>query len=436
MRKQEAAMIQAYNHFLTEYSSNFSARTRSVHKPNELKAVYGRIQSMNRHSAYYKIDLSREKQLFTLSLKDASLALADTLTELGKAFEHPTIINSAHSSDPEIVSAAFLDGEHTSYFEPFSVRVKALAKPQINTGQKIPSDAEGPAPAPYRFRIQTGADSYEFSYNVSMVSTNRDLMHKLANFINRSDIHILAKVEEDADHTSRLILSSEDTGLLPGEAEAFSIEDSVGEGSSPVGLVSYFGLDEISQRPSNAKFLINDEEKSSMRNTFVLNHSNISLSLKKAAKKEEVTISPETAGEQAIGELADFLKSYNALLTLTRTGLTGNRRSARLQNDLTHILSTDLDELGRCGIKRNEDFTLYIDSETMKKPETMQHLKTLFEEPDGLFAKLSHKMSDISLNPMDYVDKVVITYPNTKRAGFTNPYLTSIYSGMMFNSYC
>ena len=70
-------MIQAYNHFLTEYSSNFSARTRSVHKPNELRAVYSRIQSMNRHSAYYKVNLTREKQLFTLSLKDAWLALAD-----------------------------------------------------------------------------------------------------------------------------------------------------------------------------------------------------------------------------------------------------------------------------------------------------------------------------------------------------------------------
>lgn len=431
-------MIQAYNHFLTEYSSNFSARTRSVHKPNELKAVYGRIQSMNRHSAYYKIDLSREKQLFTLSLKDASLALADTLTELGKAFERPTVINSAHSSNTEIVSASFLDAEQASYFEPFSVRVKALAKPQINTGHKVPSDAEGPAPAPYRFRIQTGADSYEFSYNVSTVSTNRDLMHKLANFINRSDIHILAKVEEDsAEHTSQIILSSEDTGLATGESDAFSIVDSAaGEDASPVGLVAYFGLDHISQKPSNAKFLVNGTEQTSMRNSFVLNHSNISLSLKKVAKKEDVVISPETAGEQAISELADFLKSYNALLTLTRTGLTGNRRSARLQNDLTHILSTDLAELGRCGIKRNEDFTLSIDSETMKKPETMQHLKMLFEEPDGLFAKLSHKMSDISLNPMDYVDKVVVTYPNTRRAGFTNPYLTSIYSGMMFNSYC
>ena len=71
---------------------------------------------MNRHSAYYKVNLTREKQLFTLSLKDASLALADTLVELGKAFERPTVINSAHSSDEETVSASLIDVEHASFF--------------------------------------------------------------------------------------------------------------------------------------------------------------------------------------------------------------------------------------------------------------------------------------------------------------------------------
>ncbi|MDE6874283.1 MAG: hypothetical protein K2P87_07470 [Lachnospiraceae bacterium] len=428
-------MIQAYNHLLTEYSSNFSARTRSVHKPNELKAVYSRILNMNRHSAYYKLDLSSEKQLFTLALKDSSLALADTLKELGHAFERPSVINSAHSSDPESISASLVDAEHTSFREPVSVRVKSLATPQVNTGLRVLSEGEGPTPAAYRFRIQTGEDSYEFSYNVSTSSSNRELMHKLTNFINRSDIHVLAKVEDDADsRTSRIVLTSEETGLPKGQTTAFSIADSASGGGLVPGLVSYFGLDHITQKPTNAKFLLDGREKTSMSNTVVLNRD-LSLTFQKKTRRE-VTVSPETAGEQAIGELANFLKSYNALLNLSRNGLPGNRRSARLQNDLTRILSTDPEELSRSGIRRNEDFTLSIDSQTIKKPETMQHLKTLFEEPDGLFAKLSHKMSDISLNPVDYVDKVIVTYPNTAKPGFTNPYLTSIYSGMMFSSYC
>lgn len=429
-------MIQAYNYFLTEYSSNFSARTRSVHKPNELKAVYSRILSMNRHSAYYKLDLSRDKQFFTLSLKDASLALADTLKDLSSAFQKPTVVNAAHSSDPESISAALIKGEDASFQEPFSVRVDALAAPQINTGYKVPSDMEGPSPAAYRFQIQTGGDSYEFSYNVSSVSTNRELMSKLAGFINRSNIHILARVEDDApSRTSCMVLSSENTGLADDGSFTFTIADSApsGNGSLP-GLVNYFGLDRVTQKPSNARFTVNGEEQTSANNTFVINRS-ISVTLKQPTK-DEVQISPETAGEQAIGELESFLASYNALIKLTREGLTGNRRSARLQSELNHIISSDLEELNQSGIRRGEDFTLSVDAETMKKPETMKHLRALFEEPDGMFARLSRKMSDISLNPMEYVDKVVVTYPNTARQGFTNPYATSIYSGMIFNSYC
>lgn len=429
-------MIQAYNHFLTEYSSNFSARTRSVHKPNELKAVYSRIRNMNRHSAYYKLDLSSDKQFFTLSLKDASLALADTLKDLSAAFQKPSVVNAAHSSDPESVSAKLIRGEEASFQEPVSVRVDALAAPQINTGFKVPSDMEGPKPASYRFQIQTGSDSYEFSYNVSSVSTNRELMRKLAGFINRSNIRVLARVEDDAPRrASCMVLTSENTGLSGEGALAFSIADSAssGDGKLP-GLVSYFGLDRVTQKPSNASFTVDGREQTNPNNTFVLNRS-LSVTLKRTTK-EDVRISPETAGEQAVSELESFLSSYNALIKLTREGLAGNRRSARLQSELNHIISSDLEELNESGIWRREDFTLSYDADILKKPDTMKHLRALFEEPDGMFARLSRKMSDISLNPMEYVDKVVVTYPNTKAPGVLNPYSTSIYSGMIFNSYC
>ncbi len=100
-------MIQAYNHFLTEYSSNFSARTRSVHKPNELRAVYSRIQSMNRHSAYYKVNLTREKQLFTVS---SSEEWAELITVgRSKAFPSSTRVSASASeaSFKERVNSCF-----------------------------------------------------------------------------------------------------------------------------------------------------------------------------------------------------------------------------------------------------------------------------------------------------------------------------------------
>ena len=45
------------------------------------------------------------------------------------------------------------------------------------------------------------------------------------------------------------------------------------------------------------------------------------------------------------------------------------------------------------------------------------------------------KIADIQLNPMDYVDKRIVAYKNPHIKHFANPYITSAYSGMLFNSY-
>lgn len=215
---------------------------------------------------------------------------------------------------------------------------------------------------------------------------------------------------------------------------AFSISDSAAGGGLMPGLVSYFGLDHVTQKASNAKFTIDGKEKTSMSNTVVLNRD-LSLTFN---KKDKARSDHQPGDRRGTGHwrACEFLEKLQCTFEFDTQRAARQPPLLPSANDLTHILSTDIEELSRSGIQRNEDFTLSIDSKTIKKPETMQHLKTLFEEPDGLFAKLSRKMSDISLNPVDYVDKVIVTYPNTARAGFTNPYLTSIYSGMMFNSYC
>ena len=48
---------------------------------------------------------------------------------------------------------------------------------------------------------------------------------------------------------------------------------------------------------------------------------------------------------------------------------------------------------------------------------------------------LNTKANNASLDPMKYVDKILVTY---KRPGknLVTPYVTSIYSGMMMDRYC
>ena len=50
---------------------------------------------------------------------------------------------------------------------------------------------------------------------------------------------------------------------------------------------------------------------------------------------------------------------------------------------------------------------------------------------------LLRKSNQISINPMQYVDQTIVAYknPNPGR-NYANPYVSSAYSGMIFNGYC
>ena len=47
---------------------------------------------------------------------------------------------------------------------------------------------------------------------------------------------------------------------------------------------------------------------------------------------------------------------------------------------------------------------------------------------------LLRKSDQVSLNPMDYVEKVMVAYKNPGH-NYITPYVTSSYTGMMFDGY-
>jgi flagellar hook-associated protein 2 len=52
----------------------------------------------------------------------------------------------------------------------------------------------------------------------------------------------------------------------------------------------------------------------------------------------------------------------------------------------------------------------------------------------GFGSRMLRKLDSISIDPMEYIDRRICAYPNPN-ATYPNPYVTSIYSGMLFNSY-
>ena len=91
--------------------------------------------------------------------------------------------------------------------------------------------------------------------------------------------------------------------------------------------------------------------------------------------------------------------------------------------------------LSGIGISQDDSGNINVDeeklSEVLKDGDPSSELDTLRN-----FTKFTLRKADgIKLNPMDYVDKRIVAYKDPTSAHYANPYVTSAYSGMLFNSY-
>ena len=92
-------------------------------------------------------------------------------------------------------------------------------------------------------------------------------------------------------------------------------------------------------------------------------------------------------------------------------------------------------DLESMGLMVNEDGEISIDkallTESVSEENSEEHLSVLNDFKN----LLNTKANNASLDPMKYVDKIIVTYKNPGKSLVT-PYITSIYSGMMMDRYC
>ena len=99
------------------------------------------------------------------------------------------------------------------------------------------------------------------------------------------------------------------------------------------------------------------------------------------------------------------------------------------------IINRYRSELDVIGLNLQENGTLEIDTNELKQAALSQYAKEDFSSVRNFANSLVRKMNQISINPMDYVDKTIVAYKNPGK-NFPSPYITSAYSGMLFNFYC
>lgn len=428
------ALNTVYNHYLTTYAPPSVSRY-DTHKKSELRSVYNSIVKLNKESPWYLPANSTDIQKFVIGLKENARDLHNTIASLGGLNETDLLSRkAAYSSNPDVADATFIGSYTPGDASPsFTLEVQSLASSQENMGNFLPEGKiELPADT-YSFDVSINDMNYEFQFSIGENESNRDVQDRLARLINNSGIGIKAHVQE-AESRSALVLHSEATGLSADKTELFSISDQ--HTSKTKGAVAYLGIDYVSRQASNSRFTINGEERTTASNTFTVGKT-FEVELKGISPEgHPVNIGLKTDVESLTDNVVQLTDVYNRFMKETSAYLASQPRSRYVLREMNQIASLYQDSFNTMGVTRQEDGTLAVDREKLGNTiVNSQDVHDTFRTLRDFSNLLLRKSNQISINPMNYVDKKVVAYKNPGH-NFASPYMASAYSGMMFNGYC
>lgn len=448
--------LQIFDQYLTTYrsSDNYGSSSKNnrrnsryaTHDASELQNVYSTIQWKNRFAPLYLTDPTPRSIAYAIHLKESANDLKQTIGSLSDD-DDLFSMKSAYSDNESLASVEYepddADGDVPM---DFTLEVEKFASPQVNTSKylkaKQPVSLE---PDSYSFDILTNKLHYELQFNVKEGDTNKDLQSKLARLINNSDIGVSAKVVETRG-LSALEVTSNAYGLPVQGERHFTITDE--KTSYQKGIVDYLGLNKNIKEATNAVYSINGNEESSYSNSFSVHGAyhvtlhpensdtgmamtdNITAhaaaaSAKAAKKNTRATIGLYPDAESLANNIETFVEEYNHFMNGVINNETDAPLTKLLSKDLHKFLDLHSYNLEKYGISVNEDATL-----DYKKNDSISDAAAI----KGFGSQILRKLNAISLDPMEYIDRRICAYPNPN-ASYPNPYMTSIYTGMLYNNY-
>lgn len=426
-----------YNYYLTAYTPK-NAGKYDAHKRSELRSLYNSMIKLNKESPLYLISNRRESALFAMGLKENARGLHMELASLGGNLDSRELLERkvAYSSNENLVTATFIgDAPADSHVPDLNIEVQALASNQVNLGAFLPSDSQiSLPPDSYSFDVSIDDMNYEFQFTIRDGETNRGIQNRLGRLINNSHIGLSAEVIDGEEGTSALHIESEATGLKPGKDKLFSISDE--NTSKASGMVSYLGIDYISHSASNAAFTVNGKPKEASSNKFTLDKSyEIQLHGISSEENSVATIGLKADYEALADNVAKLAGSYNDFLKAVDDFKISQNNSGRLKGEMSWITSLYKDNLSLIGLNVQEDGSIGVDRKTLSTAIHAGDADDKFQVVKNFTQQIFRKTKQISLNPMKYVDKTVVAYKNPGH-NLPTPYVSSNYTGMLFNYYC
>jgi flagellar hook-associated protein 2 len=446
--------LQVYDQYLTTYRSkdtdstgnktNKRSARYSTHDTSELQDVYSSIQWKNRFAPLYLTEPTPKSIAYAVHLKESANSLKQTIDSLSGQDEDMFSMKSAYSDNEKLASVEYVpeDAEDDTP-QDFDLTIENFATPQVNTGKYLSSDQPvGLTPDSYSFDLLTNKLHYELQFNVNEGETNSQLQNKLSRLINDSNIGVSAKVVETHGH-SALEITSDALGLPYQGERHFTITDE--NTSYSKGVVDYLGLNKSIKEATNAVYTINGDEESSYSNSFSVHgayhvtlhpeNGTVNLAASDNIMEQEAALQNSQESSVHIGLYPDaeslsnnietFVDGYNRFLTGVIGSETDDNLTGLLSKDIQKFLGAHSASLEKYGISVNDDSTLNYEKNDEVNYDSS--IKTF-----GMH--ILRKLNSIALDPMEYIDRRICAYPNPN-ASYPNPYVTSIYTGMLFNTY-
>lgn len=423
---------EAYNHFATTYVAKENANI-DKHKKSELQSVYKSIAKINKESPLHVLKQDDDAQAEAVGIKEHARTLKSQIESICQAENAELGKKSAVSSDLDKVSVEYV-GQNSAYTSDFNISVDHLATNQINAGRFLPDEEVAMPIGRYAFNVGIGGHDYEFQYSIREGNTNKDIQAKLARLINKAGIGLVAGTQDDSEGKSSIIIGSTDTGVKAGSTLRFEITESAASEAGP--NVSYFGLNLIAQEPTNAHFYLNGNEHYSASNRFTVgNEFDITLKAP-TAPHESVTIGIKNESDALVENVRRLVDGYNSFIDSLEDDHVSGFKGSKLAKETIAIASEHLTELDDYGLSITEkghiDYTPQMLADASKQgppPAAIGKIK-------GFAAALVEKTDQISIDPMKYIERPVFNYKDPHNSDNPSPYITSEYSGMMFNNYC
>lgn len=436
-------MSVAYNQLNALYGISMGTSNKyDAHKKSELRSTCNRIVKSNKESPLYKIKAGANVQRYAINIKEQAHVIKNvvaSLSENGEGIESAFTKRIAMSDDPDVVTAEYI-GNDSDVLTPgsssFTLEVRQLATPQINTGHFLRRAGHDFAPGSYGFDLNTNIASYEFQFNVNDDDTNEEVLHKLRKLINNANIGLQAELLPDAQGTGKALqIVSRQTGLGENESSLFEIIPHRDQGS--LAAMKHLGIDRVSSPAENSSFLLNGTSHSSSANTFTVNNL-FSVTLNGVSQQgtaAKIGFKPST--DAVADNIETLVSAYNGIVNTANRYADTQESNGMLLRDVSAVSNVFANDFSQIGLTVGDDNSLSIDREVLTDAISTGDITHTFDVLNKFRDALGRKADQASIDPMHYVSKIIVAYkhPNPNK-NFAAPYISSMYSGMMVDRFC